>query len=136
MPVFFQINGSEKDWQVNLMPVGNGSFRLYLNGEIRKVSGLKVGDHADIAIRFDRKYKNGPQHSMPSWFEIALSENSLARRGWESLSPSRQKEILRYFARLKSTEAKERNLRRALNVLAGGEARFMGRIWNANRDVD
>ena len=39
MPVRFTINDdSDITWRVNLMPVGDGSFRLYLNGEIRKAS--------------------------------------------------------------------------------------------------
>jgi len=46
------------------------------------------------------------------------------------LIPSRQKEILRYFAGLKSAEAQERNLQRAIHVLSGGKARFMARSWN------
>ena len=136
MPVYFQINKSERSWQVNLMPVGDGSFRLYLSGDIRKASGLKVGDSLDIAIRFDRKYKNGPQHSMPPWFDIALSQNSLARHGWLMLTPSGKKEILRYFARIKSSEARDRNLHQVLHVLAGGDGRFLGRAWNEDRRVD
>jgi hypothetical protein len=38
--------------------------------------------------------------------------------------------ILRYFGRLKSPEAQQRNVRKALHVLAGGQARFMTRSWN------
>ena len=51
-------------------------------------------------------------------------------KNWEALIPSRRKEILRYFARLKSTEARERNLERALHVLSGRQGRFMARVWN------
>ncbi len=69
---------------------------------------------------------------MPTWFKGALSRNELAKREWDRLAPSRQKEILRYFAQLKSPEAKERNLQRALRVLAGGRGRFMARPWNEN----
>jgi hypothetical protein len=49
------------------------------------------------------------------------------------LPPSRQKEILRYLAKLKSPQAQFRNKERALHVLAGGEARFMARSWNTGR---
>ena len=41
-----------------------------------------------------------------------------------------KKEILRYFSQLKSKEARTRNLQRALQVLSGGDGRFMGRSWN------
>jgi len=51
-------------------------------------------------------------------------------KNWEALIPSRKKEILRYFAPLKSPEARERNLERALYVLSGKKGRFMARAWN------
>jgi hypothetical protein len=131
IPVHFTIKGrSNRTWRINLMPVGDGRFRLYLNGEIREESNLQVGDVIDIEARFDREYRNGPLHPMPAWFGDQLSGNGPAKAGWGRLSPSRQKEILRYFARLKSPEAKQRNVRRALHVLAGGRGRFMGRLWN------
>jgi hypothetical protein len=73
---------------------------------------------------------------MPPWFARELSLNAPALRGWEKLPPSRQKEILRYFAQLKSPEARKRNADRALHVLAGGQARFMARSWNADDGGD
>lgn len=129
MPVKFQINNSKRSWRVNLMPVGNGSFRLYLNGEIREACHLKVGCALNISAQFDEKYRNGPLQRMPLWFSGPLAKNPRSQLGWNHLSPSRKKEILRYFARLKSEEAKERNLNRALHVLAGEQGRFMGREW-------
>jgi uncharacterized protein YdeI (YjbR/CyaY-like superfamily) len=52
------------------------------------------------------------------------------KAAWNALSPSRKKEILRYFANLKSRDARERNIRRAVAVLSGSPERFMGRSWN------
>jgi hypothetical protein len=131
MPVTFQVIGKhDETWRVNLMPVGDGTFRLYLNGDIREATGVGVGDMATFEVQFDRAYRNGPLHPIPPWFKDKLERNRLAKRGWERLTPSRQKEILRYFARLKSPEAKERNLRRALSALSGDSVRFMGRLWD------
>jgi hypothetical protein len=131
MPVLVRVNGKpEKPWRINMMPVGDGSFYLYLHGHVRKASGTKAGDFVTVELEFDGDYKNGPMHRMPSWFRIALAKNSRARKTWEALIPSRKKELLRYFAELKSAEAQTRNLQRAIHVLAGGKARFMGRVWN------
>jgi Bacteriocin-protection, YdeI or OmpD-Associated len=131
MPVCFWVNGrSDKTWRINLMPVGDGRFRLYLDGDVRRESSLHVGDVLDIEARFDEEYTGGPLHPMPAWFDSALSRSKAAKRRWDRLSPSRQKEILRYFAQLKSPEARDRNLERAIHVLAGGRGRFMGRSWN------
>ena len=42
-----------------------------------------------------------------------------ASEAWDALIPSRKKEILRYFSWLKSAEARERNVARAIHVLSG-----------------
>lgn len=130
MPVLVQINGQPNPpWRINMMPVGDGSFYLYLHGEVRKASQTKVGDRVSVDVRFDDEYKNGPQHPMPPWFRVALDKNPTAKQNWEALIPSRQKEILRYFSWLKSQAAIERNLARALKVLSGKSERFMARSW-------
>ncbi len=131
MPVRVRVNSQpEKLWRINLMPVGDGSFYLYLHGDVRKASGSKVGDAVTVEVEFDKEYRGGPAHPMPPWFRQALEQNGLAKQAWRELVPSRKKEILRYFAGLKSAETQARNLQRAIHVLSGGKARFMGRSWN------
>jgi len=131
MPVLVQVNGQPTEpWHINMMPVGNGEFYLYLHENVRKASNTKVGDKVTVALKFDATYKNGPLHPMPSWLQEKLAANDIAQRNWDNLSPSRQKEILRNFASLKSEDARMRNMERALQVLSGTEARFMGRAWH------
>lgn len=130
MPVRIRLNDMPAEsWKINMMPVGEGSFYLYLHGDVRGPTNTKVGDKVAVSIEFDEQYKNGPQHEMPDWFAVALTNNHTARNNWEALPPSRQKEILRYFSWLKSDKAKERNLQKAVYVLSGGEGRFMARSW-------
>src|SRR6266446_252393 len=131
MPVRIQVNGKpDNPWRINLMPVGDGSFFLYLHGQVGQESGTSVGDVVSLAIEFDDDYTGGPVDPMPPWFGDELQRNPAAQRGWDILPPSRQKEILRYLVRLKSPQAQQRNVQRALHVLAGGKARFMARSWN------
>jgi hypothetical protein len=131
MPVIIRINSEPKDgWTINMMPIGDGSFYLYLHGDVRKASGTKVGDKVNVEVNFDAKYKNGPQHEMPDWFSSALHKNKAAKKNWGALTPSRQKEVLRYFAALKSDEAKQRNLEKMMSALTGKKTRFMARDWN------
>jgi hypothetical protein len=131
LPVCVRVNGRpETPWRINLMPIGDGSFYLYLHGDVRKASGTKVGDRVTLEVQFDNEYKNGPIHPIPSWFGAALDQNPRARQGFAALIPSRQKEILRYFSSLKSSEARARNVKRAIRVLSGGKERFMARSWN------
>ena len=131
LPVLVQIEGKPTEpVRTNMMPVGNGDFYLYLHSGIRRASKTKFGDRVQVTISFDAKYRNGPMHRMPVWFRTPLSNNKKANAAWERLSPSRKKEILRYFAGLKSREARVRNVERALHVLSGNEECFMGRTWN------
>lgn len=134
MPVFVQINGKpDPAWRINMMPIGDGSFYLYLHGDVRKASKTGVGDKVTVDVAFDTTYKNGPMHPMPDWFQQSLEQHPIAKHNWEALIPSRQKEILRYFSWLKSEEAKARNLTKAIHVLSGSKGRFMARSWKGGK---
>ncbi|HET6324237.1 MAG TPA: YdeI/OmpD-associated family protein [Planctomycetaceae bacterium] len=130
LPVCVRINGKpEKAWRINMMPVGDGSFYLYLHGNVRKASGTAVGDRVRVEIQFDANYRGGPPQRMPSWFQQALEANPQAASNWKALIPSRKKEILRYLSALKSPEARARNLSKVLRMLSGETGRFMARTW-------
>jgi hypothetical protein len=134
MPVLVRINRKpRRPWRINMMPTGDGNFRLYLHGDVRKASKTGVGDRVTVEVQFDAKYRGGPAHPMPMWFRAALGKNAVAKKNWEALIPSRKKEILRYLSSLKSAQARERNLARALGVLSGQPARFMARSWSRGK---
>jgi Domain of unknown function (DUF1905)/Bacteriocin-protection, YdeI or OmpD-Associated len=130
LPVRLRINGLPREaWRVNMMPVGDGGFYLYLHGAVREASETAVGDRVDVEIAFDTRYRGGPQHRMPLWFKRGLASNPQALKNWKALPPSRRKEVLRYFSRLISAQARARNLAKALHVLSGEAGRFMARAW-------
>ncbi|HEY5110978.1 MAG TPA: DUF1905 domain-containing protein [Acidimicrobiales bacterium] len=130
MPVLVRINGRpDSPWRTNMMPVGNGEFYLYLHGGMRKSANAKVNDVVAITLSFDDSYRNGPLHETPDWFGAALASDVNVLAHWQCLAPSRQKEVLRYFAGLKTDDAKKRNLVQVLRVLGGARERFMGRDW-------
>jgi hypothetical protein len=134
MPVLVRLNGAPAEsWRTNLMPRGDGSFYLYLHGEMRTVAGVDVGDVVTAELRFDEAYRGGPTHDTPPQFQEALDRSSTAKANWLALPPSRQKEILRYLAGLKTERAVERNVARALRVLSGESERFMAREWSDGR---
>jgi hypothetical protein len=131
MPVVIRINGQpESGWHINMMPVGNGCFYLYLDATVRQASGTGVGDTVEVAVDFDEGYRSGPQHDMLPDFAAQLADQPAAKERWDSLTPSLQKEVLRYLAGLKSEEARQRNIQRAMRVLLGANERFMARDWN------
>jgi hypothetical protein len=130
MPVLVRINGKPaRSWRINLMPAGNGAFYLYLHGDVRKASATKVGDRVEAEVRFDASYRNGPLQRMPRAFAAALRREPAAAASWKTLIPSRKKEVLRYLAALKSAAARERNIAKAVRMLAGERGRFMAREW-------
>ena len=131
MPVLVRIDGAPRPqpWRTNMMPLGDGSFRLYLQTTVRRATGTQVGDTVRAEVRFDAKYRGGPQHPMPAWFRRPLRANRKAWAAYQALIPSRKKEILRYLAQLKSPDARKRNVARALRALAGQPVRYMARSW-------
>ncbi|HLE05340.1 MAG TPA: YdeI/OmpD-associated family protein [Anaerolineales bacterium] len=91
-------------------------WRLYLNTEMRSQAGLDVGDLAKVRLEFDAKPPTTPMHPR---LAAALSRNRAASQAFHRLSPSRQKEILRYLHSLKGEEAIGRNVRKVIEHLLG-----------------
>ena len=121
IPIQLKIGG--KSFIQNLVKY-SGKWRLYLNGPMRKAAGKDVGDTMEIQIDFDAKPRMTPMHPK---LKKALKENKEAKTVFEKLSPSRQKEILRYINFLKSEDSVDRNIKRAISHLAGKQS-LVGRI--------
>ena len=58
--------------------------------------------------------------------QAAIAQNKKAKAVFDTLPASRQKEIVRYIANLKSEESVSRTITRAIQFLLG-KARFIGR---------
>jgi uncharacterized protein YdeI (YjbR/CyaY-like superfamily) len=101
----------------------SGKWRLYLNTPMRKAAKKDVGDTIKVEIEFDPVERTFPIHPK---FQKALDLNKAAKKTFEGLSPSRQKEIVRYINSLKSEESRDRNIVRAIGFLSG-KGRFVGR---------
>ena len=120
IPVQLKING--KDFIQNLVKY-SGKWRLYLNGPMRKTAGKDVGDTIEIQIDFDPRPRTTRVHPK---LKKAFKENPTAKKAFEELSPSRQKEILRYINFLKSEESVDKNVQRAIAHLTSNKP-FIGR---------
>ncbi len=120
IPVRIKIEGHE--FQQTLLKY-DGHWRLYLNAPMRTAAEKEVGQIARIEIEFDPIERKIPFHPK---FRKALDQNAKANEIFDSLSPSLQKEILRYISFLKTEESVDRNVKRAVNFLLGKE-RFIGR---------
>jgi hypothetical protein len=101
----------------------SGAWRLYLNTPMRKAAGIDVGDVAHVEIDFDSKPRVIHIHTK---LATAFRRNKKAKQVFDSLSPSRQKEIVRYINHLKTDESIERNIKKIIQHLTGKKT-FAGR---------
>ena len=91
--------------------------------KITAIRPVKDGVIADFEITYDpikRVFLIHPK------FEKALKENKQAKEIFDSLRPSLQLEINRYFGFLKTEESVDRNVNKAIQFLLG-KGRFVGR---------
>jgi len=85
----------------------SGHWRLYINTKMLKDSPKRIGETIRVTIEFDPVSREIMPH--PALVQ-ALDKNKHAKKAFDILSPSRQKEILRYIANLKTEESIERNV--------------------------
>jgi len=102
-----------------------GEFERSGMGQKRGVAWA-IGDiltAANFEIAYDPIERTVPMHPE---FEKALRENKEAKKVFDSLRPSLQLEINRYFSFLKSESAIDRNVTKAIQFLLG-KGRFVAR---------
>lgn len=89
----------------------SSKWRLYLNGPMRKAAAKDVGDIIEIKIDHDAKERTTPIHPK---LKKAFKENKQAKTAFDKLTPSRQKEILKYINFLKSEESVDKNIKKVI----------------------
>ena len=99
------------------------AWRLYVNTTMLKNSPKRIGETLSLTVVFDSSDRS---IQIPGSLGKALKGNKKALLVFESLSPSRRNEIVRYIAHLKTAESIERNVRKAIDHLLG-KSRFAGR---------
>lgn len=112
IPIKGTING--RGYQQTLVKY-SGEWRLYVNLKMLKNSTKRIGEILDVEIEFDTSDRTITPH--PKLLE-ALADNVEAKKVFDALSPSRQKEIVRYIANLKSESNVEKNVTRAINFFS------------------
>ncbi|WP_343535409.1 YdeI/OmpD-associated family protein [Pedobacter sp.] len=120
IPIVGTINGLP--YQQTLVKY-SGLWRLYINTTMLKDSPKRIGEAIEVAIQFDSSDRTIKPH--PQWAK-ALENNPEAKSIFDKLSPSLQKEIVRYIANLKTAESIQRNIQKAIDFLLG-KGSFVGR---------
>ncbi|MNR43396.1 hypothetical protein D3C85_1620140 [compost metagenome] len=88
-----------------------------------KNSPKRIGETIEVTIEFDPSDRTIKPH--PKLIE-ALNDNLEAKFRFDNLSPSMQKEMVRYISSLKTEESRNRNIEKAINFLLG-KSTFIGR---------
>lgn len=130
IPVCGKLNGAEF---IQTLVKYQGAWRLYINGEMLKASGLKVGDTAKVEIEYDPRPRDVP---VPRQFSRALEKDKSARSAYAELSPSRQKEILRYLDSLKSADSLNKNIERIMRHLRGEKTDAQHALMRRTKEID
>ncbi|MCW3072691.1 MAG: hypothetical protein JWO44_2581 [Bacteroidetes bacterium] len=113
---------NDKPYKQTLMRY-SGEWRLYINTSMLKNSPKRIGEVIEVTVEFDPASR---EIKPPENFVKALAKNKTAKMVFDDLPPSRRLEIVRYLANLKTEEALERNIKKAIGFLSGKE-RFVGR---------
>jgi hypothetical protein len=120
IPICGTVN--DKPYKQTLVKYKN-EWRLYINTIMLKDSPRHIGETISITVEFDRESRT---IQAPEKFLNALKANEKAKAVFDSSIPSLQLEIVRYLANLKTEEALDRNITKAISFLLGKE-RFIGR---------
>ncbi|WP_256004994.1 YdeI/OmpD-associated family protein [Pedobacter deserti] len=120
IPIRGAVNG--KPYTQTLMKY-QGAWRLYINTIMLPDSPKRIGERIAVSVAYDAADRTLPMHPE---LARALSENAAATAAFNQLSPSLQKEIIRYIAGLKTEQKVQENTRKAVDFLLG-KGRFIGR---------
>ena len=112
VPVAGRLHG--KPFLANLVPIGEGRHRLFINGEMRERARVDVGSRITVVLRVDSRPR---RVLMPKELARALRSNRDVKAAWGLLTPSRQKEILRYLNFAKRPETLQRNIKKVIALL-------------------
>ncbi|MGB5418963.1 YdeI/OmpD-associated family protein [Algibacter sp.] len=120
IPICGTINGEK---YIQTLVRYKGDWRLYINMKMLPNSPNRIGETIEVTIKYDfaeRKTVLNPK------LLKALKENQKAKKVFDQLSASKQKEIIKYISYLKSEESIDRNIKKAIGFL-NGENSFVGR---------
>lgn len=110
--VTVKINGNA--FTQTLVPVKDAPYRLYVNMPMLKGANVTVGDVATFTLTQSHSRKK--DYSMHPALLTALKSNKLTS-AFNELTPSRQKDILKYLGSLKTQATLLKNINKVIGQL-------------------
>lgn len=96
----------------------NGIFLIGISQEIRKAIGKNPGDLVRVEIEKDDDER---EIELPEDFKAALEENDIARKHFEKLSYSHQREYVQWILTAKKAETKAARIKQGILMLSEGK---------------
>lgn len=100
--------------RTTLVPAGNGQYRLFIDGRIRKKLGVDAGGLIGIALQRDKKPN---KVTVPADVAAALRKARGAQKAFENITPGLRREFLRWVLNAKHAETRAKRIERAIPIL-------------------
>ena len=113
-PVKVTLNGYTFGSTVAVM---GGKYMVGVSADVRAAAGVKGGDKLTVEIELDTEVR---EVTLPPDFKKALDKNPKAKKFFESLSYSRQKNHVTIIDQAKTEETRLRRIEKSLNDLVAG----------------
>jgi len=101
-----------------MMPDGNGGHFIVVKAEIREKAGVTAGDAVTVTIRKDEKTRTV---EVPPELASVLREDTAARKAFDAMSYSHQKEYAQWIAEAKKPETRAARAQKALGMIIEGQ---------------
>jgi len=113
--VFAYISGQK--FKSTLLPRGKSRHKLFINTEMRKLTGLDTGDEIEIILVFD---PDSRQPEIPEYLQEVLDFFPEFDSGFTSLTFSKQQEIIDWLNDAKKIETRQRRIETLMLRLKSG----------------
>jgi hypothetical protein len=100
--------------RTTLVPAGNGQYRLFIDGKIRKKLSVDAGNLIGITLRRDKKPN---ELSVPADVAAALRKTPGAQNAFKNITPGLRREFLRWVLNAKHSETRAKRIERAIPIL-------------------
>lgn len=116
--------------RTTLVPAGNGTHRLFLDGKIRKKLGIDARSLVGITLQRDKKPN---AITVPSDVAAALRKTPGAQKAFKAITPGLRREFLRWVLNAKHAETRAKRIARAIPILIERASRRSSRIKSAKK---
>jgi hypothetical protein len=111
-------------FRATLLPSGGGRHRLFVNGEIRRAAGAKLGDRIFVAVRVDWKPR---EVALPDDLARSLREEGVLA-SWQSMPPGKREHIIKWIDDAVHESTREKRVARAVQEALAHHEKHIDRL--------